>query len=124
MTALFQNDGPNQVKLTISALGAGNFSLNSLYFNFNPVLDSKNLTFSQTGSVGDGQGQVSTGNDSYKVNGGSGKFDINLTFGGSPAFVTGDSLMFTITGDGGLTVNDFLFQETASAGNTPRYAAG
>jgi hypothetical protein len=125
MTALFQNEGPSEVQLTITAVGLGaNFSLDSLYFSLNPNLDAKDLVFTQTGSVGGVTGSVSSANNSYKVNGGSGKFDICVTFGDSPAFVTGDSLTFDITGIGGLTMNDFLFQETASAGNLPRYAAG
>jgi hypothetical protein len=125
MTALFQNEGPSEVQLTITAVGlGGNYSLDSLYFCLNPNLDAKDLVFTQTGSVGGVTGTVSTANNSYKVNGGSGKFDISVTFGDSPAFVTGDSLTFDITGIGGLSVSDFLFQETASAGNTARYAAG
>ena len=125
MTALFEDAGPNQVQLTITALAlSGANSLNSLYFNFNPVFDSQNLIFAQTGSVGGVQGAASTGNDSYKASGGGGKFDINLIFGQSPAFVTGDAATFSITGIGGLSVNDFLYQETAAAGRTPTYAAG
>jgi hypothetical protein len=125
MTALFQNEGPSEVQLTITAVGLGaNFSLDSLYFSLNPNLDAKDLVFTQTGSVGGVTGSVSAANNSYKVNGGSGKFDIRVTFGDSPAFVTGDSLTFDITGIGGLSVSDFLYQETASAGNAPRFAAG
>jgi hypothetical protein len=125
MTALFQDAGPNQVQLTISALAlTGNNSLASVCFNFNPNFDSQNLIFTQTDSVGGVQGTVNTGNDSYKVTGGSGKFDINLGFSASPAFVTGDSLTYSITGIGGLSINDFLFVDTLTAGRAQTYAAG
>ena len=125
MTALFEDAGPNQIQLTVTALAlSGNNSVNSLYFNFNPVFDSKNLIFTQTGSIGGVQGAASSANDSYKASGGGGKFDINLTFSQSPVFVTGDVATFSITGIGDLSVNDFLYQETAAAGRSPTYAAG
>jgi len=68
------------------------------------------------------QGKVSSANDSYKVGNGSGKFDIDFVFGAD--FVTGDSVTYSITGIPNLSVNDFLFVETLSAGHTPGYAAG
>ncbi len=123
MTALFQDAGPGQVQLTINAVAlSGNNTINSLCFNFNPVFNSKDLTFTQTGSVGDVQGLVTTGNDSYKVSGGSGKFDIDFVFG--PDFKTGDSVTYSVTGLPGLSVNDFLYVETPSSGRIPGYAAG
>jgi hypothetical protein len=123
MTALFQDAGPNQVQLTIDAVALnGNNTLNTLCFNFNPGLDSKNLTFTQTGSVGGVSGTVTSGNDCFKVGGGSGKFDINFVFG--PDFKTGDSVTYSITGIPNLSVNDFLYLETPSAGKVPGYAAG
>lgn len=123
MTALFEDSGPNQVQLTINALAlSGNNTLNSLCFNFNPGLDSKTLIFTQTGSVGGVQGTVNSANDSFKVGGGSGKFDINFIFG--PDFKTGDSITYSITGIPSLSVNDFLYLETPSAGRVPGYAAG
>jgi hypothetical protein len=125
VTALFQDAGPNQVDLTISALAlSGNNSVNSLYFNFNPVFDSQNLIFTQTGSVGGVQGVANAANDSYKVGGGSGKFDIKLVFGESPEFVSGDTVTYSITGVSGFSVNDFLSLETPVAGRGPTYAAG
>jgi hypothetical protein len=123
MTALFQDVTPGQVQLTIDAVNLnGNNTLNSLCFNFNPNLDATSLIFTQTGSVGGVQGKVSSANDSYKVGGGSGKFDINFIFG--PDFVTGDSATYSITGIPDLSVNDFLFLATPSAGRVPGYAAG
>jgi hypothetical protein len=121
-TAVFVDDGPNQVQLTITALTAN--PINSLFFNFNPLLDAHNLIFTETDSVGGVLGGVSCANDSYKVGGGSGKFDINLKFGTSPSFVLGDSVTFSISGIAGLSVDDFLFQETPAAGTSPNYAAG
>jgi len=123
MTALFEDIGPNQVQMTIDAVAlTGNNTINSLCFNFNPAFNSKDLTFTQTGSVGGVQGLVSSANDSYKVSGGGGKFDIDFIFG--PDFKTGDSVTYSITGIPGLSVNDFLYLETASAGRVPGYAAG
>jgi hypothetical protein len=123
ITALFQDVGQNQVQLTITALSlSGNNSVNSIYFNFNPVLDSRNLNFTQTGSIGSVQGLVNTANDSYKAVGGGGKFDINFAFG--PTFTTGDVVTYSITCPLDFSVNDFLFLETAAAGRSPTYAAG
>jgi len=123
MTALFQDVTPGQVQLSIDAVNLnGNSTLNSLCFNFNPNFDSTSLIFNQTGSVGGVSGKVSSGNDSYKVSGGSGKFDIDFVFGAD--FVTGDSVTYSITGIPNLSVNDFLFLETPSAGREPGYAAG
>src|SRR5205085_11983985 len=73
-------------------------------------------------SVGGVSGLVSSANDSYKVGGGSGKFDIDFIF--EPDFKTGDSVTYSISGIPNLSVNDFLFLETASAGRTPGYASG
>jgi hypothetical protein len=123
MTALFQDSAPSQVQLTIDAVNLnGNNTLNSLCFNFNPNFDATGLIFTQTGSVGGVSGKVSSANDSYKVGGGSGKFDIDFVFGAD--FVTGDSVTYSITGIPNLSVNDFLFLETPSAGREPGYAAG
>jgi hypothetical protein len=124
MTALFEDIAPNQIQLTITALSLSdnNDFINSVYFNFNPTIDSKNLTFTQTGSIGGVQSLANTANDSYKAIGGGGKFDINLAFG--PTFKNGDTVTFTITGPTGFSIDDFLFQETAAAGRSPIYAAG
>jgi len=123
MTALFEDTGLNQVQLTINAVSlSGDNTLNSLCFNFNPGTDAKQLVFTQTGSIGGVQGNVKSSNDSYKVGGGSGKFDINFSFGSD--FKTGDSVTYSITGIPSLSVNDFLYLETPSAGRTPGYAAG
>jgi hypothetical protein len=125
VTALFEDVGPNQIQLTVTALAlSGDNSINSLYFNFNPVFDSRNLVFTQTGSIGGVQGSASAANDSYKAGGGGGKFDINLIFSQSPTFVTGDVATFSITSLGDLSVDDFLYQETAAAGRSPTYAVG
>jgi len=123
MAAFFSDSTPGQVQLTIDAVNLnGNNTLNSLCFNFNPNLDATSLIFTQTGSVGGVSGKVSAANDSYKAGGGSGKFDIDFLFG--PDFVTGDSVTYFITGFSNLSVNDFLFLETPSAGRTPGYAVG
>jgi hypothetical protein len=124
MTALFQDAGPGQVDLTVTAVNLdANNSVNSLFFCLNPLLDAKDLVFTQTDPPGGAQGVVSLGNDSFKV-GGGGKFDIDMSFGPTPAFDNGDMTHFTISGISGLTVNDFLFQETASAGHSQCYAQG
>lgn len=122
LTALFQDAVPGQVNLTINALALNGNSINSLCFNLNPTFDAKNLLFTETSSAGGVSGSVRSANDSYKVIGGGGKFDIDFTF--DPDFQTGDSVTFSITGIPNLTVNDFLFRETASAGRIPGYAAG
>lgn len=122
LTALFQDSVPGQVNLTIDALALNGDSINSICFNLNPTFDAKNLIFTETSSIGGVSGLVRSANDSYKVTGGGGKFDIDLTF--DPDFKTGDSVTYSITGIPNLTVNDFLFLETASAGRIPGYAAG
>lgn len=123
MSALFDDVGPNQVELTITANGlAGSDSGRAFYFNFNPAYDASELVFDQAGSVGGVQGSVSTGVNSIKT-GGGGKFDIMLGIGQSPAFVSGDSLTYMITGPMNFSVEDFMFQDTAAAGVSPTYAA-
>jgi hypothetical protein len=125
VTAVFQDIGPGQVQLTINALAlpANNF-IDSLYFSLNPVFDSKNLIFIKTDTLGGVNGTVNTANDSFKVRGGSGKFDIDLVFDHTSAFITGHTVTFSISGIIGLSANDFLFQETPTAGHLPNYAAG
>ena len=125
VTALFEDAGPNQVQLTITALAlSGNNSVSSLFFSFDPTLDAQNLNFTQTHSIGGVQGSVHSANDAYKVRGGSGKFDISMVFGQSSPFVTGDAVTYSISGISGLSVNDFLFLETPVAGRPSTYAAG
>jgi hypothetical protein len=125
VTAVFQDVGPGQVQLTIDALAlpANNF-IDSLYFSLNPAFDSRNLIFTQTDSSGGVHGTVNNANDSFKVGGGSGKFDFELVFDQTFAFITGHTVTYSITGIGGLSANDFLYQETATAGRLPNYAAG
>lgn len=125
VTALFEDVGLNQVNLTITAPGlVGNNSVNSLFFNFNPAFDSHNLIFTQTSSIGGVQGSANNANDSYKVSGGGGKFDIKLDFNQAPAFIAGNSVTYSITGVSGFSVSDFLFLQTPAAGRIPTYAAG
>lgn len=121
LTALFQDAAPGQVNLTINALALNGNTVNSICFNLNPTFDAKNLLFNETSSTGGVSGLVRSANDSYKVTGGGGKFDIDFSF--DPDFQSGDSVTYSITGIPNLTVNDFLFLETASAGRIPGYAS-
>jgi len=124
LTAVFDDAGPNEVELTITGLAlSGDNSVQSLCFNFNPGFDARNLMFTQTSQIGGVQVSVKTGNDSYKVSGGSGKFDIDLLFDPFTTFKTGDMVTYCITGISGLSLNDFLFLDTPSAGWLPTYAA-
>jgi hypothetical protein len=122
LTALFQDAGPGQVNLTIDAFALNGNSVNSICFNLNPIFDANELNFTETSSAGGVSGLARSANDSYKVTGGGGKFDIAFTF--DPNFQTGDSVTYSITGIPNLSVSDFLFLETATAGGIPGYAAG
>jgi hypothetical protein len=113
---------PNQVNLTITASGfSGGNSINALFFNFNPSFDVAGLTFTQIAPIGGLQGNVNLANNSYKASGG-GKFDIKIDFSSSP-FSTGNTLVYSITGLGNFSVNDFAFPNTPSAGHPLSYAA-
>lgn len=132
LEAAFQDDGPNQVLLTISAtdLTTGNNPefLGELDFNFNPnaPFNVDNLSFAfQSGSSGVTPVTPSTGEDAYKADG-DGYYDINFNFKNNSSFQQGDSLTYLITTAPGtsLSAADFAYESTSSGGTSgPFYAA-
>ena len=89
LTATFEDDGTNQVKLTLSFDNSDSgLKVFGWYFNF--IGDATKLQFSSTADV-------SLGDDAFKADG-DGFFDVLLSFpaGGTAAFNAGESLTFTI----------------------------
>ena len=132
LEAAFQDDGPNQVLLTISGtdLTTGNNPefLGELDFNFNPntPFNVNDLSFAfQSGSSGVTPVTPNTGEDAYKADG-DGYYDINFNFKNNSSFQQGDSLTYLITTAPGtsLSAADFAYESTSSGGTSgPFYAA-
>ena len=115
LQAVFSDASSGQVTMTLTGLN-GSDSLDTLYFNFNPLLSASGLTFNLASSSGGGLGNVSvqTGNDAFKVDGG-GKFDIKFSFQNAPAEGT---IVFDISGFPDLDALDFEYLSTPTAGGS------
>lgn len=132
LEAAFQDDGPNQVLLTISATdlagGSNPEFLGELDFNFNPNTPSNvnDLSFAfQSGSSGITAVAPGTGEDAFKADG-DGYYDINFNFKNDSSFQQGDSLTYLITTAPGtsLSAADFAYVSTSPGGTSgPFYAA-
>ena len=115
------------VQLTLSAGNlAGSAYVSCWYFNIDSLLDPTALQFTGAASSGSFMAPaISTGANAFKA-GSDGKFDILFAFSStgddSTRFTSGDSVTFTITGIGGLTVQDFN-QLSTSAGGVGAYAS-
>jgi hypothetical protein len=110
----------NTVQLTLTAGNlVGSEFVSCWYFNVNPALDPKALSFSLAGSTGTfGNPSVQTEANGFKA-GPDGKFDILLGFSTASGqrFTGGDSLTFTITDLNGLTASDFNDFSTPASGS-------
>jgi hypothetical protein len=116
LQAVFSDTGSaNTVQLTLNAANlAGTEFVSGWYFNLNPAMDPKALSFSLAGS----NPSIQTGKNYFKA-GPDGKFDLLLGFStanNGNRFVNGDSLTLTITGNG-LTASDFDYLSTPGGGN-------
>jgi hypothetical protein len=126
LEAVFTDAGQpaNTVQLTINAANlSGSEFVSCWYFNLNPALNPKALSFSVSGSSGSfTDPTVQTGPNGFKA-GPDGKYDVLFNFatggGASTRFSSGDSLTFTITGISGLTASDFDFLSAPAGGSGP-----
>jgi hypothetical protein len=114
ISAWFQDVTPGTVKLTISNLSlTASESVDSIYFNFSPLLDSRSLTLDCFNHGGDvDRPFVSLGRDSFKADG-SGRYDIMFSFtkGGTiwNRFTENDFISFDISGIPNLNSSDFEY---------------
>lgn len=126
VSALFQDEGPGTVRLTISNLNVGaTEKITELYLNLNPIYSAPNLHFNFLGgSTGVTAPMPSLGTDAFKADG-DGKYDILFQFGLTPnvALTTGDYLSYDITGIPNLTATDFAFLSLPAGGHGPFYSA-
>src|SRR5437870_1305166 len=97
--AVFSDQGPGTVRLTISVLTLTNSeNVDELYFNLNTTLHATNLNFNVVSSSGGFDlPALETGTDAFKADG-DGKYDIHLIFNNSGItsnlFTGGDSLTY------------------------------
>ena len=129
LTATFDDhDSAGSVTLTLTAsnLVTGEFAT-EWCFNLDPDMDPANLAITQISKTGSFDNPTITkGKDVYKADG-DGKFDILFDFadndGVNTRFTAGDSVQFTLSGIGTLTVDSFDFTSPASGGKTGLYSA-
>ncbi len=126
ITATFDDQntpGTVQLKLETTNLVGTEF-VRGWYFNFNPLLNLSDISFSapvKTGTFSDPTINMST--NAYKADG-DGKYDIRIDFAtsGPNRFGVGDSVEYTITGLGSaaaLVAADFDFMSQPDGGHGP-----
>ena len=112
------------VTMTIDASGlSGGEFISALYFNFDGA-GSQTLAFARAGGTGPSSGYtISQGADAFDSPGNQGLFDILIDFstsgsgGGALRLNAGESLIFTITGDG-LSAGDFDIDSAEQRGGS------
>lgn len=126
-TAVFDDGGTaGSVTLTMSVASSVNLAdVTQMYFNLDTALDPTSLIFSRDGGTGPtlANTTISTGVDAF-MGGGDGKYDILFDFPPPPGqqadrFNAGEDLVYTITGIGSLTADDFNFFATPGGGFGP-----
>ena len=112
--AIFADEKPGTVQLTITAELPSGELLGDLYFNFDPMDNVNRLHFVPLGARTQPLPRILTGANSFKA--GGGYFDICFAFGttGRNEFLGNDSITYLITGPG-LDASDFEFVD--STGN-------
>src|SRR5437016_2950350 len=123
LTAVFSDNGPSTVQLTLTAPGLlGHEFVSQWFFNLIPALDPAKLIFTETASSGSLSLPTITAGAASDAT-----YNILLNFGysgaGRTGFSGGDSLTYTITGIAGLMAEDFLYGHTPIAGHEPFYTA-
>jgi hypothetical protein len=123
----FSDTTPGMVQLKISANGlSGGEFLSALFFNLDPTLNPKTLSFTYVGSSGSfALPTIKTGADAFKADG-QGKFDIDFTFSekASKEFNGSDYVVYDVTSSAfALTSSDFDFVSTAAGGCSDLLAA-
>ena len=127
LTATFTDVAPGTVQLAINASGlTGSESVDSLYFNLDPLLGAASLVFTRdpasTGPVA-GNTSISLGADAYRADG-DGFYDILIGLPPPPGsqaarFTAGESLIYSITGISTLSAASFLFLSQPGPGHGP-----
>lgn len=110
--AIFEDEKPGTVQLTITTdLARGEF-LGDLYFNFDPMDKVNRLHFVPLDARSQLLPRISTGANSFKADGGH--YDIRFAFGttGRHSFFGDKTITYLIT-EPGLNVSDFAFVDTA-----------
>ena len=122
---------PNSVLLTIDALGltpdSPGESLNSLYLNFDPLLDPTDLTFVPIDVIASPPLAINLGIDSFQADG-DGLFDIDLEFapptgGGPERFTAGEVVIFEINHISPIDALSFDFESVMGGGSGSYTAA-
>jgi hypothetical protein len=112
--AIFEDEKPGTVRLTITSdLPSGEF-LGNLYFNFDPMDNVNRLHFAPLGARNQPLPKISTGANSFKADGGY--YDICFAFGttGKNRFSGDDSITYLIT-EPGLNASDFVFVDSTGS---------
>ena len=112
--AIFVDEKPGTVRLTITSdLAAGEF-IGNLYFNFDPMDSVNRLHFVPLGARSQPLPRISTGANSFKADGGY--YDICFAFGttGKNRFSGDDSITYLIT-EPGLDASDFVFLDSTGS---------
>jgi len=126
--AWFQDIAPGTVRLTISNVALTTTeSVDSLYFNFSPLLGSGGLMLNCFAQGGDfDRPTVSLGTNQFKA-GGDGRYDLlfSFTHGGTQwnRFTKYEFLTYSISGIPGLTSSDFEYLSASTGPYGPFYAA-
>jgi len=112
--AIFEDEKPGTVQLTITSDLAGGEFLDDLYFNFDPMDNVNRLHFAPLGAHSQPLPKISNGENSFKADGGY--YDIRFAFGttGKNRFSGDDSVTYLIT-EPGLDASDFVFVDSTGS---------
>jgi len=124
-TAMFVDNGPNKVQLTMSTSGlTGNEFIGEWLFNFDPSLTLANLSFSYMN--GTNATSVTASTDYYRADG-DGNYDIQFLFqnSGTARFEAGEISIYDISynGPGILSASSFNFLSTEGGGQGTYHSA-
>jgi hypothetical protein len=119
VTATFDDSygGPNTVRVTMSAPnltgGQGGEAIGKFYFNFDPLLDPTQLTFTVVDNSASIPNSIGTGVNLFMADG-DGNFDIVFNFPqppgiGSERFTEGESIIYDLTYTSAIDVSSFEY---------------
>jgi hypothetical protein len=131
LTAKFEDDGANKVKLTLNANLQAGYYIQEVAFNVNPSLNLVSLTIAESSKLGTYLNSSSYAEDKKKLNGGGDitkGFDVLLGFPTANNDVTNrfsdtDWIVLNITGTG-ITEGSFDFLNTYKTANVAAKIAG
>ncbi len=114
--------GANTVRLTMTTPQlAGSENVEGWYFNFDPLLDPTDLTFTAIDNTASVPNNILTGVDQFKADG-DGLYDILFDFPPPPGsmgarFTAGETVIYDITYTSAIDVSSFDFFSTPDGGN-------